>query len=439
MVNVKAWIKENYLLITASAIWLIVEFMIQSITGDEPSYQSALQLQTLSEYIKYYFETWSNRILIDVTAVMVLSKPMIVFKMLNIAVFFLFSLGLKKLLLKKQTDKIEEVFLLSLLFIIPYSCFLDAGFSVTCIYYLWPVTAGVWSIYIVLEKNRTWIFKVIGVLLLIFSCNMEQTALLMNASLFLICCFHIKNKEKTRYSWIMFLLALSCILFMMNGEGGNHRVWVEVGNKFPEYIGLTALQKFDMGFSTTMKHLVMEGDPLWLIFTTLLFLSLAGDARFSYYVLGAIPLGVSLSFGLFKENIVAVFPPLRYMLDSIGEYGVIDLGNYDLRNRWITLFLFLFVLATVIVDLYLLENNLMSALVLIFVFGIGFLSRLIMGFSPTIYASGNRTYYPLWIVLIVLIFYLFKKMDKKVKNKTAIITLLIAFVSVCSMITSLNR
>nr|MBQ8252197.1 hypothetical protein [Lachnospiraceae bacterium] len=439
MAKVKAWTKEHCLLLMAAGIWLAVEFMIQATTGDEPAYQSALQLQSLSEYITYYFETWSNRILIDVLAVVVLAQPMIVFKVFNVLVFFMHLLGFKKLLLKDRTDKMQELFLLTLFFMIPYSCFLDAGFSVTCMYYLWPATAGIWSIYIVLKKQSSLFLKLVGALLLVFACNMEQTALLMNVVLLLVCCVNLSNREKKSYPWLMFVTAIGCILFMLLGEGGNHRVKVEIGHKFPEYIGLTALQKFDMGFSTTMEHLIMGCDPLWILFVTFLFLVLIREKKFEGYILGAIPFGCSLAFGLFKESLLPVFPPLSYMYEAVGEYGVIDLNNYDLRNRWVVLLLFLFVLATVIAGLYLTEENVKRVFLLIFAFGGGFLSRLIMGFSPTIYASGDRTYYPFWLVLIVLVYGLFQKLDKDKQERVNIITMLIALVSVCSTVVSLNR
>ncbi|MBQ8199388.1 MAG: hypothetical protein IJZ76_08185 [Lachnospiraceae bacterium] len=439
MTNVKKWTKDNYVLIIAFAVWVAIEFLIQSTTGDEPAYQAALQMQSLYEYMKYYFETWSNRILIDVTAVGILSKPMMLFKMFNAIVFFMLLFGIKNLLVGNKENHLDEIFLVSLFFVIPYACFLDAGFTVTCIYYLWPMAAGVWCVCIVLKENSKWLLKLVGALLLVFACNMEQTALLMNGALFLICCFSLKNERRRSYPWLMFVLAVGCILFMLLGEGGNNRVLVEIGDKFPEYIGLTALQKFDMGFSTTMEHLLFEGDALWLVFVAVLFVCLVSDGSFVQCILGSIPLVFSMALGLFKEGVLAIFPTMKYLFESVGEYGVIDLSNYDLRNRWFPLLLFFVVIITVIVDLYLLETDLKKSLVLIFVFGVGFVSRLIMGFSPTIYASGNRTYYPFWIVLICLSYYLYGKMDETKRKSVTVISVLLAFVSLCSTIISLNR
>lgn len=439
MEDVKRWIKDNHIIITAVAVWLLLEYMIQSTTGDEYAYQTALNGQSLTEYIFYYFKTWSNRILIDVVAVLILSKPMVLFKLINAVIFFLFLLGFKKLLVKGEMEKQDEKFLVSLFFIIPYTCFLDAGFSVTCIYYLWPMTAGIWSIYLIIKEKNSWSIKLLGAILLVFACNMEQTALLMNGILFLICCHMIMHKKIRIYPCAMFLLALGSILFMMEGEGGKHRVIVEIGNKFPEYIGLSVFQKFDLGLSTTMEHLVMESDPLWLIFVTLLFLQLIGKKSKKTYILAAVPFSFSLVFGVFKENLLLVYPSLKYMIESVGEYGVVDLNNYDLRNRWLALFFFFFLLITVIVDLYLVEDKDKVAATLTYIFGLGFLSRLIMGFSPTIYASGNRTYYPFWIVLICLSFHLFRKFDKQKKEEILTVAIIISLMALCSFVVALNR
>ncbi len=42
----------------------------------------------------------------------------------------------------------------------------------------------------------------------------------------------------------------------------------------------------------------------------------------------------------------------------------------------------------------------------------GFCSRLIMGFSPTVWASGMRTYYILYVVIAILVLMAVKELMK---------------------------
>ena len=70
------------------------------------------------------------------------------------------------------------------------------------------------------------------------------------------------------------------------------------------------------------------------------------------------------------------------------------------------------------------------------VFGVlrsaGIASRVIMGFSPTIFASGNRTAVFMYIsIIICMLFILFK--DKKINNNISVI-----FISCLLFITMIN-
>ena len=70
-----------------------------------------------------------------------------------------------------------------------------------------------------------------------------------------------------------------------------------------------------------------------------------------------------------------------------------------------------------------------------FIFLLGFATRFIMGFSPTIFASCSRTCYFLYMAMIIIILYIFIKLnnDKKIGHKWALI-----FTSVLFMLAVFN-
>jgi len=69
-------------------------------------------------------------------------------------------------------------------------------------------------------------------------------------------------------------------------------------------------------------------------------------------------------------------------------------------------------LACLLLGIYLSFENKKTASFLMLLMMMGACSRIIMGFSPTIWASGMRTYYILYIVVGILVLMLVKELLK---------------------------
>ncbi|MCT6632032.1 hypothetical protein N4E61_15270, partial [Staphylococcus aureus] len=66
-------------------------------------------------------------------------------------------------------------------------------------------------------------------------------------------------------------------------------------------------------------------------------------------------------------------------------------------GTWIATLVVLALLLCLIVGIYLSFDNKKTSIFLVILMIMGFCSRLIMGFSPTVWASGMRTYYILYV------------------------------------------
>ena len=118
-------------------------------------------------------------------------------------------------------------------------------------------------------------------------------------------------------------------------------------------------------------------------------------------------------------------------------YGLIDFSNYFDKNifvEYIILGIFTLSLFTNIVTM--ISNRNYKVLGGALFIG-GMLSRILMGFSPTIWASGDRTYGFLYGCIIIIIIMLIKDFvdSSKSKNKDAIAVavVLVAFVNILSL------
>ena len=225
---------------------------------------------------------------------------------------------------------------------------------------------------------------------------------------------------------------------MKFGPGGTNRVTVSITKYFPEFSMLTPLQKIDIGVSTTMAHLLFQGDVMWLLFSGILCLVLWNRDSGEKRLLGCIPFGCSVLLGPLYPITKILFPQMTNITTAVQEYGVINLCNYDLRNRWLPLLFFAFILATGLIDLFWAFTGKEGILAVLFLL-LGLVSRFVMGFSPTVYASGNRTFYPLWIVLILESYLLIQKLDPSKRGLVSGSVKLAAMFSVICLVSCFNQ
>ncbi|MDY6847093.1 MAG: hypothetical protein SVP52_08160 [Chloroflexota bacterium] len=119
-----------------------------------------------------------------------------------------------------------------------------------------------------------------------------------------------------------------------------------------------------------------------------------------------------------------LFPHLASIDTEMSKYGLITLGNFTNLQSYIPFFLLFMTGFIVIILVYLeFENTRKSPLAISVIF-LGFISRLILAFSPTIYASGIRTHFILLVSIIIYSVMVFQRLSRR-KSRQFIDNLLI--------------
>ena len=132
------------------------------------------------------------------------------------------------------------------------------------------------------------------------------------------------------------------------------------------------------------------------------------------------PLVVLLLFGNSIHSIVdPLFPYLATVGPDISKYGLITLGNFTRIQSYIPLFLLYTSLLTIFGSLYIIFENTWLSLLSIGTLLLGLLSRMVMAFSPTIFASGLRTYFLLFAAILICSILIFEKLLASPSAKTA--------------------
>lgn len=419
--RIRDFIKYDYPVLITGFMWCLIEFMMQGFHGDEYYYADILNQMSLRNFIKTYYTGWSARVIHDAVAAVVLHYPYIFFKCVNAFMIMLESILIIKLAEIPKERIYAKFAICGLLCSLPYHCFFDAGFSVTSIYYIWPFTAGVFAIYMCeMERKRGFSFVrvILGIIAVLVSCNMEQVAIIVAGILGLYNLIYIWERKINYSALAEMLAAVAGVLFIILTPGRQFRFEYEVNNSFSEYYMLSFFQKVDMGISTTMENMIYSGDFIWSAIAVLIIIVIISlKLPMIYRIIGIGPAVCIIALGPLQSISLQLYPGVGKIINAVGYYGIIDLTNFELRNKWLPLFFIIIFEITFLLAVYLCFGNRKKTILLTGLLVLGLMSRAVMGFSPTIYSSGNRTFYPMWMTGVILGAFLLAKIENETKEK----------------------
>lgn len=403
-------------LIVYFVVWVIMHWFMQVIIFDEEVYATYLDDYRLLEFLKLFYTTWSGRVVLDGTAAIVMHLPRAAFKILDSLIMVLQVVGLAKLMRFEKNDKNYSI-IMCLSFMFPYLFFYTCGFSVASIYYLWPATAGIWAVYFCTkEKNN--IFEIIIMCILLTIANsMEQILIVTAGTVGIIWLVSIVIKKRHNiYAFIGVIISFLNLLFTIASPGRGIRYGREISLRFPSYEMIGTLQKVDMSFWLTTEELLLGARILWLVVTILVAIVIYHKRTLWY----------ERAIGLIPVSMIAIcgfsYPTITLILDDIAKLysqdalGIINLANFDVRVNYIpALIMFLF-FVILFLALFLCYDQFDKMIYVCGLFFLGILSRMIIGFSPTVFASGERTFYPIYAVGIIISLMLYKELPDKAKK-----------------------
>lgn len=423
--GIKKIILKFYPVLILGFFWLFMQIQMKAWTGDEFQYADLLNQMSLFEVGKKYYQTWSSRILLDMLAAFTHHYPLIFFKLANTLVVVLEVLGI--LLLFRDYSIKMQCFVSFFTAIFDYMCFYDCGFSITSSYYIWPAMVMLYAMVLcdrypeLQTRLHRGIAIVLEIIMTLFATNMEQyLVLLLGIQMF---CFVCNIREKKFNLCVISGLAASVAsaIFTFTTPGKAMRIMVETERSFPEYSMLSFLQKVNMGFTTTMREYVMSGNASGVVMTCMLAYIGYRVLDHSYEkVIAFIPAIISCVYGPFYSLITSMFPYF-YTTKEVGVYGVSDMTNFDQIRTWIPLFIMALFSISLLLALWLVFQKSNPKGIyqywIIPMWILGLMSRVAMGFSPTIYSSGDRTFYPFWLTTLIVSISLYGLMNDKEKIK----------------------
>lgn len=388
-------------------------------TGDDLAFVTFLDNQTLLQFFPHRYETWTSRLLIETALLWVIQYPWL-WKILDTAMMVLTAVGLSKLISAPGREQEKNIFIILLCLLYPFIDMNSAGWLVTTVNYIWPLALGVVALLplkkvLFGENFRPWEYP-LYVAALIFAANNEQVCALLLGfyGIFLVYTL-IKRRFKAIIA-VQMGLALVSLIFILTCPGNEARYASEVLTWFPTYGDVSFLGKLELGFSSTLYHYVMAPDFVFFFFSLLVFACgvQQNSQRPLVAICSGLPLAAVLIFGIFGETFAAIVPivaTLRGALTNCGT-GI----SFTSLHSFLPDFVLLIILVLLILGLYGAFADKKIAFLNILIFLAGFCTRLIMGFSPTIWASADRTFIFMYFAIIVCCVFLGMELLKVNRN-----------------------
>ena len=383
--------KRFYFYIFIISILYAIQFYINNkITpvGDQTAflkYAEEYQYNYLYFGIDRYF-TWSSRLLIE-SATLLFSVHEKLFVVASALATFVLLLPSKKF--SKELPWLPGF----LLFIcIPASEFLSAGSIPTYVNYIFPASFLLFSLYFRHSSNQ-WV-KITSLLSFVFAVMQEQLAIY--AFLWLVFELFRDWKINSDRNWnILFVVVASLgILSAKLSPGNAIRFIKNVDSWFPNFINLNSIQKVGLGILETGDGLLSVSFAFVTLFLIVSVILSIYKNNFTSFLLSTVVLLTVLSHKFEWRSVL-------FTLSAVSKVAR-ESGTFEFNFVYFGAVLFYFVILLILLFIIWSLSDSKDKVWLSYLFIIGLLGRMVISFSPTLYASDTRTYLPIMLSVFII-------------------------------------
>ena len=369
-------------------------------------------LANWSRFLHERYELWSSRIAIEALLIVMARFPWL-WRVADTFVCIAITLLLSRLFNPEKSR--EKNLLLCLLWLtFPVWLTWEAGFLATTLNYTWPLCAALLALTPMVKQFqgrevKKWEYAVAFPALL-FACFAELLCATFLLAVMGSLVYRIFFEKKSPAFQIgCALICGAMLVFALTCPGNDNRTLLETASWFPEYAELSLVQKVDIGFSSMMEAMFLRPNSFVLIFCAVL------------------ALAVWIKTENWRRAIPASFPFLYGFLRGVcglGEDMVGELGTGLVLSKplsWLPVLIFALLLALILLCLRIVFDDTKQYCFWFFLLFLGAASRMAMGLSPTVWASGNRScmflYLAMSAVMGAMVLEIARRIEEKLKKK----------------------
>ena len=397
---------------------------------DDKTFLESVTGTTIFSYVGPRYFTWTSRFIIEYVLCGVLKISKYLWILLEAVMVALAGYSISRIFVK-DNKKENNIMLLFMILVYPITIMNSAGWAATTINYMWPLATCLFAL---IPIRKIWDGEKIKffeyplyVLALIFAGNQEQTcAILCGTYILFTILMIIKNKKIHPFMIIQTILIIASIIFILTCPGNYVRNSEEIVDLFQDFEMLTFLDKLSLGFISTMGVIIKQGNVVFLMLTTLITIYIFSNYKEKLYrIVAIIPLLSILLLSVTKGITDSIFPFLASFRDLITkEQVMLTAANSNNLLNVVPLVFSYINFVCIALSILLIFKNLKNNIAIL-VFLVGLASRIIIGFSPTVFSSAERTMiffdFSMIIVSILIWQELIKKndkTDKKIQKRT---------------------
>lgn len=374
----------------------------------------ALDDYSLLGFLRMRYLTWSSRVVVEGAAAL-LARNLILWKIADTLVWLLllyaFSLLLGTFPKRGEAEPEKTTmnwFLVAGLLCYPILEMSSAGWIATMMNYAWALSFGAYALTVPVRLLRNEAVPrasyPLGVVALIYACNVEQAAAVLLGILLLLLLYAWVEKANGRILFICYLgIDLAGLLLTLLCPGNQARSASEIADGIRDFSMLGTVDKIYLGFTDTMQNLLSFNRLLLFVTGILFLLVLTKFRQVPYSIIALVPLLMTArigTFGGFFQNYLSV-------QDS---EELLNAENYMQPRGYLPQIFYLVFLFCLAVEIALLSESRAEWLMQSGLIVLGLLSRIVMGFSPSLYASGTRTMiYLHFTLLFPTLYFLWKE------------------------------
>lgn len=415
MNKIKKLVVQNLPYILLFCILFSLHLVLNVNTGDDIHFTLRSSEMSLLESAIEKYTNWSSRQFIEGILYFVAPHP-IIWKILDSLVITIIA----KLVYEIFCNKTIQFKWLSCLSVLVYPMIdmSSAGWMATTINYLWPLCAILGNLYFLKKvhlTNKLKIYEyVVSVVFLLFAANQEQGLAIMLGIYLMYTVYCIYNRKVIpKFIYINILCILLSGIYIFTCPGNWIRKTKEITSWFEDFGSLSLFKKIEIGVSATLYPIVFNYNPVSLFFTFSL-VTITSKVKNSVINLCAMILtAVVCVFGLFGQWLISLYPNVSFLYTSLGKYGILSFNNY---KSVIVYLIFFLVIVSLMVFLFQLVKKDKKNIDIFCILLVGFGSSVMMGFSPTVWASGSRTAIFFYFSLIISACILLSRYSYKIKN-----------------------
>lgn len=344
--------------------------------------------------------------------VCIITKYLILFKPLNVAVCILIVWSLMHLFeIKKDNDLLLTV--IFLFFMFPMGSMSTAGWAVTSIVYLWVVAAGLYSLTLTYrivnhEDIAGWEY-ILGCITIVYGANREQSGLFLIILLSGLIIYQWFNKKSNLYILLQLILSLFSWLTVLLAPAVECKNNNYIEKIIPNIEMLSFGEKLYRILCDTFNHFIYECQLPILLFVILIAYMVI--RKYNDFWIRCIALFPSL-YSIFLQ--MKIWSSMDVFFD---KSSYVSLNNVNDLGVHIPIFLQVLWVACIVASLWLLFENSHHFYLLLIVLVAGIATRLGTVVSAAIKASGSRTSIFFYFAIIYCDIYLLVYEKEILKSK----------------------